>query len=220
MRAQALQVHAGHPIRHRLPLPTLRASAPSLRRVNIAASTSSSGSTGDCTQNQDNHDSHTRTSVQQKVVRTAMVGVTAAALGLALFQGHAKAAGTAASSIAPVITTQVRQATSAAPAALASAAAVAPAMLDHNSNTKEALHYRLMQLFAAPVYGKVLAVLAVAAPILALGSILYHKAAQGTTWTEAVVKPYAVLLNCPGKLGVKRYCSWHSLCACQQCCGG
>jgi hypothetical protein len=71
-------------------------------------------------------------------------------------------------------------------------------MLDYGGSTKEALHYRMMQLFAAPVYGKILAVLAVAAPILALGSVLYHKAANGSSWSESWLKPYAVLLNCPG----------------------
>lgn len=80
-------------------------------------------------------------------------------------------------------------------------AAITSAMLDYNSSTKEALHYRMMQLFAAPVYGKVLAVLAVAAPILALGSVLYHKAAGGSSWSESWLKPYAVLLNCPGAFG-------------------
>jgi hypothetical protein len=126
-----------------------------------------------------------------------MVGLTAAALGIALFQGRAKAAGTAAGSVAPALMTQVRHA--AAPAAVASAA-VTPAMLGQHTSTKEAAHYRIMQLFAAPIYGKVLAVIAVAAPILLLGSVLYHKAAKGTTWSEAFLKPYAVLLNCPGML--------------------
>jgi hypothetical protein len=128
-----------------------------------------------------------------------MVGLTAAALGLALFQGRAKAAGAAAGSVAPALMTQVRQA-AAAPAAVASAAAVTPAMLGQHSSTKEAVYYRTMQLFAAPVYGKVLAVFAVAAPILLLGSVLYHKAAIDTPWSEAFMKPYAVLLNCPGML--------------------
>jgi hypothetical protein len=157
--------------------------------VSVAGST---GSTGD-------YSSQNETQAQpwqQKVARTAMVGLTAAALGLALFQGRAKAAGAAAGSVAPALMTQVRQAA----AAVASAAAVTPAMLGQHSTTKEVVHYRIMQLFAAPIYGKVLAVFAVAAPILLLGSVLYHKAAKDTTWSEAFMKPYAVLFNCPGTM--------------------
>jgi hypothetical protein len=68
------------------------------------------------------------------------------------------------------------------------------------SELQETLKYRTLQLFAAPTYGKVLAVLAVAAPILLLGSALYRKTAEGgdTSWSEAILKPYSVLLNCPG----------------------
>lgn len=127
---------------------------------------------------------------QQSIGRTAVVGLSAAALGLALFQGRAQAAGASAST---ATVTQVRV----SPAA--PAAAITPVILDQHNTTKEALHYRLMQLFAAPVYGKLLAVLAVAVPILALGSVLYHGAAAGSTWSEACIKPYEVLLNCPGK---------------------
>jgi hypothetical protein len=127
---------------------------------------------------------------QQSIARTALVGLSAAALGLALFQGRAQAAGTSAST---ATVTQVRV----SPAA--PAAAITPVILDQHNTTKEALHYRLMQLFAAPVYGKLLAVFAVAVPILALGSVLYHRAAAGSTWSEACIKPYEVLLNCPGK---------------------
>jgi hypothetical protein len=70
--------------------------------------------------------------------------------------------------------------------------------MDPASSAKEALQYRVMQLFAAPTYGKLFAVLAVAAPILGLASVLYHKTAKGATWKEAIVKPFGVLMAVPG----------------------
>lgn len=192
MRTQALQAPVGHRTRL-ISCQRVHRATPKLipRLVSVAGST---GSTGDYS----TQDTIQAQPWQQKVARTAVFGLTAAALGLALFQGRAKASGAAAGSVAPALMTQVRQA-AAAPAAVASAAAVTPAMLGQNS-AKEAVHYRIMQLFAAPIYGKVLAVFAVAAPILLLGSVLYHKAAEDTTWSEAFMKPYAVLLNCPGIL--------------------
>lgn len=129
-----------------------------------------------------------------------MLGLSAAALGLALFQGRARAGETARVSTPITTEVTVRREPVLKPPPLQGppTAAITSSMLDYSSSTKEALHYRMMQLFAAPVYGKILAVLAVAAPILALGSFMYHKAAGGSSWSESWLKPYAVLLNCPG----------------------
>lgn len=128
---------------------------------------------------------------QQSIARTAVLGVSAAALGLALMQGRAHAASSTRPAPQAAITTQHIRAPP--------VAAITPLVLDHQHNsTKEAFQYRVMQLFAAPVYGKLLAVFAIAAPILALGSLLYHKAVPGSTWAESCLKPYGVLLNCPG----------------------
>jgi hypothetical protein len=69
----------------------------------------------------------------------------------------------------------------------------------YNSQQQSMLYYRTMELFALPTYGKVLAVIAVAMPVLLLGSALY-KRAIGCSWGEALTTSYSVLNNCPGKL--------------------
>jgi len=130
---------------------------------------------------------------QQKLAHKAVVGLSAAALGLALFQGRANAA--TSTTTTPVTT--VKNATPSTATGAVASTGFAHVALDQAVG-HQTLNYKVMQLFAAPVYGKLLAVLAVAAPILALGSILYHKTAQGCNWSEAFVKPYSVLLNCPG----------------------
>lgn len=129
------------------------------------------------------------------------MGLSAAALGLALFQGRANAAATSTSTTPVTTVNNVTPATATGAVASSGFAHVA---LDQAVG-HQTLNYKVMQLFAAPVYGKLLAVLAVAAPILALGSILYHKTAKGCNWSEAFVKPYSVLLNCPG--GSQLFCT-------------
>lgn len=57
-----------------------------------------------------------------------------------------------------------------------------------------------VQLFALPAVGKVLAVIAVALPIVLVGGLLYRKAAGDCSWQEALARTYSVLNNCPGKL--------------------
>jgi hypothetical protein len=56
------------------------------------------------------------------------------------------------------------------------------------------------QLFAAPAVGKLLAVAAVALPIIAVGGLAYRKAVgdPDCTWQEALGRTYCVLNNCPG----------------------
>jgi hypothetical protein len=128
--------------------------------------------------------------LQQSVARTAALGLTAAALGLALFQGRAQAA-----SVTPA--PQLVRQTVTPPAAVMSAAAARP--MDSASSAKEALQYRVMQLFTAPTYGKIFAVFAFAVPILVLASVLYHVTATGSTWKEALLRPTGLLLGIPGK---------------------
>lgn len=57
----------------------------------------------------------------------------------------------------------------------------------------------ILQLFALPAVGKVLAVVAVALPIVMVGGLLYRKAAGDCSWPEALGRTYSVLNNCPGK---------------------
>jgi hypothetical protein len=124
---------------------------------------------------------------QSTAARGAAAGLAVAALSFALLQGRASA-GEARAAAAPRGAPTTQQTVFTAP----SLAVVA-------GDTQGALKYRLLQLFAAPTYGKVLAVVTVAAPILLLGSFLYRKTARGETpWSEAFIRPYSVLLNCPG----------------------
>jgi hypothetical protein len=60
----------------------------------------------------------------------------------------------------------------------------------------------LLQLFAAPAVGKLLAVAAVALPIIAVGGLAYRKAVgdPDCSWQEALGRTYCVLNNCPGVL--------------------
>jgi hypothetical protein len=59
-----------------------------------------------------------------------------------------------------------------------------------------------LQLFAAPAVGKLLAVAAVALPIIAVGGLAYRKAVgdPDCSWQEALGRTYCVLNNCPGEL--------------------
>jgi hypothetical protein len=54
------------------------------------------------------------------------------------------------------------------------------------------------QLFSMPTTGKLLAVLAVAVPVLLAGGFAY-KRAMGCTWGEALTKAYHALGNIPGE---------------------
>ncbi|WIA39518.1 hypothetical protein OEZ86_005609 [Tetradesmus obliquus] len=76
----------------------------------------------------------------------------------------------------------------------------APAAHSRHSSVSDELHYRVRQLFAAPAVGKLLAVAAVALPIIAVGGLAYRKAVgdPDCSWQEALGRTYCVLNNCPG----------------------
>lgn len=62
-------------------------------------------------------------------------------------------------------------------------------------------HAFLLQLFALPAFGKIILVMAVAVPIIAVGSWFYLTTAKDPdcTWMEAMGKTYSVVINCPGQ---------------------
>ena len=68
--------------------------------------------------------------------------------------------------------------------------------------------YKFLQLFALPTYGKMLAVIVIALPALAVGAALYHTAVR-CSWSEALMKSYQVLNNCPGDPDM--YCMYSHL---------
>ncbi|GBF95117.1 ion channel POLLUX [Raphidocelis subcapitata] len=83
--------------------------------------------------------------------------------------------------------------------------AVAPATLSLGAGPGQGLQlptaaetkYRVLQLFAMPTVGKLMAVLAVAVPVVLAGGFAY-KRAMGVPWGQALTKAYHVMGNCPG----------------------
>jgi hypothetical protein len=50
-----------------------------------------------------------------------------------------------------------------------------------------------------PTVGKLLVVLAVAAPVVLVGGWAYKQAIKGSTWGESMTKAYNVMGNLPGE---------------------
>ncbi|GBF96827.1 hypothetical protein Rsub_09683 [Raphidocelis subcapitata] len=80
---------------------------------------------------------------------------------------------------------------------LASTTLAGPAF--DTAHTAAWLRYRVLQLFSMPTTGKLLAVLAVAVPVLLVGGLAY-KAAMNCTWQEAITKAYHAMGNVPGTI--------------------
>ncbi|KAF6253223.1 hypothetical protein COO60DRAFT_1548067 [Scenedesmus sp. NREL 46B-D3] len=163
-----------------------------------------------------------------QVTRLAYASLSAVALGCALFAGKALAAEQRTHKLAspgqvhtvtsstyvqaqplqlPFASVSQQQAPKAAAGAAVAAQPVVqlrqphtvPASV-HRHSFKDELHYKIRQLFAAPAVGKLLAVTAVALPIIAVGGLAYRKAVgdPDCTWREALGRTYSVLNNCPG----------------------
>ena len=58
--------------------------------------------------------------------------------------------------------------------------------------------YMLLQLLTMNIMTKLLALVILGTPFVAVGGLLY-KQASGSTWREALFKSYAVLQNVPGQ---------------------
>ena len=64
---------------------------------------------------------------------------------------------------------------------------------------------------------KLVALILLGVPFIAIGGFLYKRAAKGTTWKEALFKSYAVSQNIPGELCCAALCC-AVLCCAVSCC--
>lgn len=81
--------------------------------------------------------------------------------------------------------------------AVASATLAAPGPAAAAGDCLERARYLALRLLAAPTAGKLLAVLAVALPVVLAGGAAYH-IALGSPWPEALARAYHVMANSPG----------------------
>lgn len=67
------------------------------------------------------------------------------------------------------------------------------------SYAAESAVHVVLQMLTRNIMTKLVALILLGVPFIAIGGFLYKRAAKGTTWKEALFKSYAVSQNIPGE---------------------